>query len=90
MKIYPTNQKWLRSSLSIFAAAYEIYNISIVSDKEYDALSNMIDTQELTDRPALDQFFKEHFTPYSGIWIYDHPELDKVLSLTKSIIKSYS
>lgn len=71
-------QTWLRIRLSLAAYAYEYRNESIMSDPEYDQMSKLVDTSIATGNDKLDDFFREHFTPDSGMWNAKHPELDKL------------
>lgn len=69
-----------RIRVSLAALAYEIYNneVEIMSDAEYDAMCKEINVNTPTGNNKLDIFFKEHFTPNTGQWIYKHPEIHKL------------
>lgn len=78
-----------RIKLSIAAYAYEFDNNSIMSDAEFDALSEKINTNietasDITDPKQkarykdLDSFFSIEYSNYTGQWIHNHPELDLV------------
>lgn len=49
-----------------------------MSDAEYDELSKQINPEQKTGNEKLDKFFREEFTPDTGMWIRKHPELDKL------------
>lgn len=70
-----------RIRLSVFAYAYEFENVSLVTDGEFDALAKRIDVFTKTGNPVLDDFFQRKFDPNTGVWIWDHPELEKVADL---------
>ena len=67
-----------RIRLSVAAYAYEFQSDPIMSDAEYDRLSQAIDLTKVTNRPDLDLFFQKNFRPETGMWIRSHPELKKV------------
>ena len=62
-----------RIKLSVAAYTYEYKNVSIMSDKEYDDLSYKINPEERTGNKKLDNFFKKHFEPATGMWVQKHP-----------------
>ncbi len=66
--------------VSLWAYAYEFLGESLVSDETFDGQSYLLQ-QKLnidTNRPDLDLFFRENFTPDTGIWVQKHPEIDKL------------
>jgi len=67
-------QTRLRIKVAVAAYAYEILNQSIISDGEYDRLAKRIDPNKLTGNEVMDDFFRRHFKPHTGMWIHDHPE----------------
>lgn len=67
-----------RVMVSLAAFAYEIRNEIIMSDSDFDKLCLQIDPSVNTGHPVLDKFFREKFDPSTGMWIRDHPELNKV------------
>lgn len=71
-------EKYLRIKLSIAAYAYEVKDHSILTDYDYDMLSLKVNTSISTGNELMDNFFKEHFDPSSGLWIQKHPEIDKI------------
>ena len=78
-------QRRIRTRLSLAAYAYEKKNYSFMSDAEFDALAKKVDTNILTDHPVMDKFFKEQFSPDTGMWINFHPELEKLASLFEKV-----
>lgn len=64
-----------RIRLSIAAYAYEVKSRSIMSDRDWDALALSIDTSIRTGNRVLDGFFRTKFSPYTGMWIHEHPDL---------------
>jgi hypothetical protein len=70
-----------RIRLSVAAYAYEFENDSIMSDGDFDSLAETIDLQISTENEKLDEFFKAHFSPFTGQWIHDHPELEKLKTI---------
>ena len=70
-----------RIRLSVYAYAYEFRNKSLVDDGEFDAMCGKVDLAVDTRRPDLDGWFRKNFDPSTGLWIHDHPELDKIKNL---------
>lgn len=71
-------QTAIRMRLAAAAYAYEIDDDPIITDAEFDHGCTLIDLRIDTTRPDLDNYFREHFDPSTGVWIHRHPELDKV------------
>lgn len=67
-----------RIRLSVAAYAYEYKDDPIMSDAEFDAMSRKINVDEKTGNRKLDNFFKKHFHPDTGMWIRNHPEKNKL------------
>lgn len=74
----PEVERRNRIRLSIAAFAYEVVGDSIMSDAEYDRLARSIRPSVLTGKFNLDAFFLSRFSPDTGMWIHQHPELAKV------------
>ena len=72
-----------RIKISVAAFAYEYLNSPIMSDAEFDSLSQQIDITKQTGNKTLDTFFEKYFTPDSGVWIHKHPEKNKLEYLYK-------
>lgn len=64
-----------RIQLSVMTYAYEIADAPIVSDATWDWLAAKIDRWVGTGHPLLDEFFLTEFSPMTGMWIHNHPEL---------------
>lgn len=62
-----------RIRLSVAAYTYEYKNESIMSDGDFDKLSYEINLEIKTGNTKLDNFFKKHFEPATGMWIRKHP-----------------
>jgi uncharacterized protein YrzB (UPF0473 family) len=76
-----------RIRLSVAAFAYEFENDSIMNDGDFDALAETIDVNMDTGNELMDTFFREQFSPHTGQWIHNHPELDKLKKLYNRIQK---
>lgn len=70
-----------RIRLSVACYAYEVENDPILSDEEFDSLCISIDMDVDTGNILLDNFFRNEFNPFTGLWIYKHPQLDKIKNL---------
>lgn len=66
-----------RIRVSIAAWAYEFNRKPIMSDHDYDELSQLVHEQRniATGNHRLDRFFQRHFDPNTGMWIHKHPNL---------------
>ena len=69
-----SEQVRLRIKLSVAAYAYEYRNDSVMSDAEFDEMSYLVDTSIATGNRKLDNFFKKHFEPATGMWVRKHPD----------------
>ena len=58
-----------------------------MNDAEFDALAKKVNTSIKTGNSVMDKFFKEQFSPDTGMWINSHPELDKIEELYNSLKK---
>lgn len=67
-------QTRLRIKVALAAYAYEILSQPIMSDGDYDRLAKRINPDKLTGNKVMDDFFRQHFKPHTGMWIHDHPE----------------
>ena len=79
--IAPEVERRNRIRLSVAAFAYEVVGESIMSDAEFDALARSIRPSVVTGKFNLDAFFLSRFSPDTGMWIHQHPELAKVETL---------
>lgn len=67
-----------RITLCVATFAYEVADAPFMDDHTWDRLAQSIRPRMGTCHPLLDEFFVGHFSPMTGMWIHDHPELDKV------------
>lgn len=67
-----------RITVSVAAYAYEIANKPIMSDLTFDWLAQQISPEIGTCHPLIDEFFIDRFSPMTGMWIHDHPELGSI------------
>jgi hypothetical protein len=72
--VFVNEQIRLRIRLAVAAYAYEYRNDSIMSDAEFDSLSELVDTSISTGNKKLDNFFKKNFEPATGMWVRKHPD----------------
>lgn len=70
-----------RISVAVAAYAYEIKDTPIMSDYVFDRLAQSINPRMGTCHPLLDEFFASKFSPMTGMWIHEHPELPKIAQL---------
>lgn len=67
-----------RITAAVAAYAYEVEDEPFMSDPEFDKLVQSIRPRMGTCHPILDEFFAAKFSPMTGMWIHDHPELDGI------------
>jgi hypothetical protein len=67
-----------RVQISVVAYGYEIADAPIMDDRWFDFYATKIVKQQGTGHPMLDEFFLAKFSPMTGMWIHEHPELDKI------------
>lgn len=72
------DEKRRRICVALWAYAYEIMDDPLVPDEMFDRICREIDIDIPTDRPNLDQWFREQFDPSTGMWIHRHPEMDGI------------
>ncbi|NQZ19989.1 MAG: hypothetical protein HRT44_12145 [Bdellovibrionales bacterium] len=80
------NQKKLRIRLAVLSYAYEFLDQSLIPDPEYDELAKQVDTSIPTDRPDLDEWFKENYSEYTGSWVHRHPEIERIAEIAEGIV----
>lgn len=78
-------QRQLRIRLSLFAYAYEFLEVSMVSDAEFDRLSELVDFTIETGNEEMDKFFRENFEPCTGMWIQKHPHKERLREIILSL-----
>lgn len=76
-----------RIRVALFAYAYEVRNDPLIPDHEFDALAAKVEKEldKQTDRGALDFWFHDCFVSFTGQWIHEHPELDKIERLYERV-----
>jgi hypothetical protein len=58
-----------------------------MSDGDFDKMSREIDTKMKTGNKVLDLFFATRFEPDTGMWIHQHPHLDKIEALYERLYR---
>lgn len=64
-----------RIKIAVAAWAYEFGPHPIMSDKDYDALAELVHQERhiATGNHRLDRFFQREFNPDTGMWVHRHP-----------------
>jgi len=52
-----------------------------MSDAEFDEMSYLVDTTIATGNRKLDNFFKKHFEPATGMWVRKHPDKQGLVNI---------
>lgn len=78
-------EKRLRASVVFNAVAYELYGINFISDSEWDTRALKVDITIDTDRPDLDEWFREHYTPYTSQWVHSFPDIHRMRELVQQV-----
>ncbi len=68
------NQRRWRIRLAVAAYTYETLNESVMSDGEFDRLSQKIDPSVPTGNKKMDDFFSKRFDKNTGMWVKKHPD----------------
>ena len=68
-------ETYRRIQVAVAAYAYEIADKPICSDMMFDWMAVKIRKDMGTGHPLLDEFFATEFSPMTGMWIHQHPEL---------------
>lgn len=63
-----------RLTVAYAAYMYEIKADSPMSDIEWDYLARKIDLNQSCGDKELDEWYQEHFTPDTAMWIHNHPQ----------------
>ena len=71
--------------MAVAAYAYEVKNDPVMSDAEFDALCREIDPDMPTGNRKLDKFFMLHFEPDTGVWVHQHPEIEKLDHIYRTV-----
>lgn len=64
-----------RILLAVAAYAYEILNVSLMSDADFDEESLRVDLSIDTGNKRMDLWFRRNFQPHTGMWIRKHPDM---------------
>jgi hypothetical protein len=70
-----------RAIIAHAAYAYLIAKDPLGPEGAWDEVAESVDRNLATGHDVLDEFFRTQFSPMSAIWIYNHPELDKVAAV---------
>lgn len=70
-----------RILVSVAAFGYEFRNKSVMLDSHWDEMAQQINPRLGTCHPLIDEFFASKFSPMTGMWIHEHPELDRIGAL---------
>lgn len=70
-----------RIRLSVYAYAYEMMSVSLITDQEFDDMAKTIQPEFPTGNEELDTFFRTVFSPHTGQWIHDHPGKGEIAAL---------
>lgn len=62
-----------RIAVAVWAYAYEIDDDPLVPDHIYDDWARRIDPSAVTGNDQLDRFFRQEFSPHTGMWVRKHP-----------------
>ncbi len=79
----------LRIKVLLGAYTYELCDWDYMHDSQFDKLCLLVNLDRPTHRPDLDKWFKENFSPHTGQWIHNFPELGKLDVLCKRL-QSYN
>lgn len=74
-----------RIRIAVAAYAYEIESDPVISDAEFDRIASEIDPDQPTGNALLDKFFMVHFESHTGSWVHQHPEIDKLRHIYRTI-----
>lgn len=76
-----------RINVSVWAYAYEVEDDPLVSDKKFDNECDKINDETDTGNKEMDKFFKNEFDPFTGLWIYKHPNLKGIKNIYEKHFK---
>lgn len=79
-----------RIRVSFWAYAYEVLDVSLVSDHRFDEECKLIDPKVSTGHRQLDAFFRKHFAAHTGQWIHKHPDRARLDHLVRRLVSSTS
>lgn len=75
LRPFDVEEKRRRIQVALWAYAYEVCYENLVPDAKFDEVCRKINLSVATDRPDLDQWFRENFDPSTGLWVRKHPEI---------------
>ncbi len=78
-------EKQRRELLTLWAYAYEIMSDSLVPDEVYDREAKKSEKYLPTDNPVLDEWWFNNFDHNTGMWIHNHPALEKIAERYKRL-----
>lgn len=78
-----------RIRLTVWAYAYEVFDVSLVSDERFDSEAKLVDVSVSTGHRQLDAFFRKHFADYTGQWVHKHPDRNRLHAYTKLVIDGF-
>jgi tRNA/tmRNA/rRNA uracil-C5-methylase (TrmA/RlmC/RlmD family) len=79
-----------RIRVSVWAYAYELLDVSLVSDEQFDRECRLVDPKVSTGHRRLDEFFRKHFADYTGQWVRLHPDQARLAALTRAVIDGFN
>lgn len=75
-----------RIRVAVAAWAYEVLDVSIMTDAEFDELAKSIDLSIDTRRPDLDKWYRKNFKSYTGSWVHGHPDRVRLNQIAEMVI----
>ena len=75
-----------RIRVAVAAWAYEVMDVSIMTDAEFDELAKSIDLSIDTRRPDLDKWYRKNFKTYTGSWVHGHPDKTRLNQIVEMVI----
>jgi hypothetical protein len=79
-----------RIRVACWAYAYEVLDVSLVSDHRFDEECKLIDPKVSTGNPRLDSFFRKTFSAHTGQWVHKHPDITRLCTVTSRLVASTS
>lgn len=63
-----------RIQVAVAAYAYEFKDDPIWSDAKFDREARLINLKQSTGSKEHDKWFRENFSPHTGMWVRSHPD----------------
>lgn len=76
-----------RVVITWWAFCYEVKDDPRVTDNEYDHMARAVDLSVDCGDGDIEEWFKTNFLPHSGIWVLNHPELDRLEKRYKEMVR---